>query len=64
MDKKLALHIAPITADELHIDDHVVASLSNATKQIPNATKRVQGRIEVAICSESSRRARATCLMI
>jgi uncharacterized protein (TIGR02452 family) len=34
MDKKLALHIAPITADELHIDDHVVASLSNATKQI------------------------------
>ncbi len=34
MDKKLALRIAPITADELHIDEHVVMALGNATKQI------------------------------
>jgi uncharacterized protein (TIGR02452 family) len=34
MDKKLALRIAPITADELYIDEHVVVALENATKQI------------------------------
>ena len=34
MQKNLALRIPPITSEDLHIDEHVVASITNATKQI------------------------------
>lgn len=62
MQKKLALKIPSITYDDLNIDDHVVISLSNATKQIIDHGAYINAEGEDVYIEDAQEQARARTL--
>ena len=63
MQRKLALKISPITHDDLYIDEHVVTSLSNATKQIIDHGAYINAEGEDVYIEDAQERARTNTIL-